>query len=188
MRLSRNTDSRPLIAATFPVTLQLTSNQAAFLSTVADSEGTARSLDAYRVCYRAQPPKASHIIVSFADHPAITGEWDGEPLDHLGASYVGLKSTAAGRYQIIKHTWMEAKLACRLSSFNPDSQDLAALWLIKSCGALTAVNMGNVAQAVQLCSNQWASFTNSNAPGQPHQNLAFLLDAFAQAGGKVMPA
>ena len=162
----------------------LTANQAAFLNTIAVSEGTASAANPYRAVYGKQ-----HIIVSFEDHPALTGEWDGVPLDHLGPSYVGLKSYAAGKYQINKATWLGCKMGLGLRippMFSPDNQDAAALWLIKEHGALAAVNYGQVDQAVALLSNCWASFTNSNAPGQPHHAIAMLLDAFNANGGRVL--
>jgi muramidase (phage lysozyme) len=164
----------------------LTANQAAFLNMTAVSEGTASALGdlPYRTVYGKQ-----HIIVSFDDHPYITGEWPGVSLANLGPSYEGLISTAAGKYQINKRTWLDCKMGLGLRippMFSPDNQDAAALWLIKEHGALAAVNYGQVDQAVALLSNCWASFTSSSAPNQPHHAIGMLLAAFNQAGGRVL--
>lgn len=151
---------------------------AAALQTIARSEGTANQRDPYRVCYGYK-----HTIFNLTDHPAITGEWGGEPLDSLGAAYRGLKSTAAGKYQINKPTWMDARRALGLPDFTAASQDAAAAWLIKKAGALDAVESGDVATFVARCASRWASFAGANAPGQRMHSVAALEGYFQQAGG-----
>lgn len=153
-------------------------NVAAFLSVIEFAEGTGRDgRDPYRTCYAYR-----HTIQSFADHPAVTGEWGGEPLDNLGPAYAGKVSTAAGRYQIIKPTWLRAKRALGLPDFSPASQDAAAVWLIKQRGALDEVEAGQIEQALALCAPEWASLPASTA-GQPTRRLGDLLAAYERAGG-----
>lgn len=154
-------------------------NVPAFLSLIAYSEGTDQRADPYRVCYSYR-----HTIESFADHPAVTGEWRGEPLDSLGPAYVGKVSTAAGRYQIIKPTWLSCKRALGLADFSPASQDAAAVYLVKRRGALDAVQAGDIERAVYLCRAEWASLPGNEA-GQPQRRLASLIDAYSAAGGYV---
>lgn len=153
------------------------SNTAAFLSTIAASEGTDRAADPYAVCYGYK-----HTVRDFSDHPAATGEWTGEPLDSLGAQYKGLKSTAAGRYQFILPTWRMCKRALNLPDFGPESQDKAAIYLITKRGALDAVEAGDIATAVSLCRQEWASLPGAGY-GQPERKLAQLVDVFTNAGG-----
>ena len=81
--------------------ITISPNLQAFLATIRHSEGTDRAADPYRVVY-----SYNHTIVNLSDHPAVTGEWKGAPLDNLGPLYVGKISTAAGAYQIIKPTWL----------------------------------------------------------------------------------
>lgn len=154
------------------------SQMGAALETIAISEGTARAPDPYRVCYGYK-----HTIFNLSDHPAITGEWMGEPLDELGPSYKGLKSTAAGKHQINKPTWLDAKRALGLTDFTAASQDAAAAWLIKQAGAQDAVESGDVATFVRLCASRWASFAGANAPGQHMNSVAMLEGYFEQSGG-----
>ena len=118
----------------------MTPNEAAFLTMISTSEGTDMALDPYRVCFGYR-----HVIQSFADHPAITGEWMGEPLT---GAYSGEVSTAAGRYQMRKATWMGCRDNLGLPDFGPDSQDAAALYLIKQRGAWGPVNRGDIASAI----------------------------------------
>lgn len=153
-------------------------NVAAFLAMIAAAEGTDRGADPYRVCYGYR-----HTIRDLSDHPAITGEWRGEPLDSLGAAYAGKVSTAAGRYQIIRPTWQAARRALALPDFGPASQDAAAVWLIdRKPGALDAVKAGDLATAVALCASTWASLPGAGY-GQPERRMAWLSERFTTAGG-----
>jgi len=153
-------------------------NTAAFLALIEYSEGTSQGgRDPYRTCYGYR-----HTIASFADHPAVTGEWAGESIASLGASYAGKVSTAAGRHQIIKPTWLDAKRAMGLPDFSPDSQDKAAVYLIKKRGALGDVEAGRVADAIDKCRLEWASLPGAGY-GQPERKLAALIDAYTNAGG-----
>jgi len=153
------------------------SNLAAFLSMIATSEGTDRAADPYRVCYGYR-----HTIDSFADHPAVTGEWKGEDISDLGPQYAGKVSTAAGRYQMRRQTWLECKTALGLPDFSPASQDKAAVFLIRRRRAIDAVQAGRVADAIALCRQEWASLPGAGY-GQGERQLATLESAYTNAGG-----
>jgi lysozyme len=68
----------------------------------------------------------------------------------------GCKSTAAGRYQIIKPTWLSLKSKLGLPDFSPASQDAAAIELIRQRGALADVQAGRIESAVNKCAKVWA--------------------------------
>jgi len=153
-------------------------NVTAFLAMLRFSEGTARAADPYRVCYGYR-----HTIEDLSDHPKITGEWAGEPLDNLGPDYIGKISTAAGAYQIIRPTWQGCKRALALSDFSPASQDAAAVYLIRQAGALDAVKKGDFDTAVKLCAREWASLPGANAPGQAMRRMSSLRAAYEAGGG-----
>jgi muramidase (phage lysozyme) len=162
-----------------------TPNLAAFLSMIAFSEGTDGAADPYRVCYAYK-----HTIDSLAQHPAevVDGvrEWAGEKLPDAMCRSAGLSpgcvSTAAGRYQLIRPTWIEAKRALGLTDFSPASQDAAAVYLIRKRGALSAVERGQVANAIALCRKEWASLPGADY-GQPERRLSALLDVYERSGG-----
>lgn len=141
------------------------------------SEGTDRVQQSYRCCYGF-----IHTIIDMSDHPAVTGEWHGESLSNLGPAYAGLVSTAAGRYQLIKRTWLGCKAVLKLPDFEAASQDAAAIELIREAGALDLVNGGEVQDAIAKCSGIWASLPFSTA-GQPRRALADLVSAYTSAGG-----
>lgn len=157
-------------------------NIAAFLTMIEAAEGTARGgRDPYRTCFGYR-----HTLASFKDHPASTGEWKGERLpDHTCAGAglgPGCVSTAAGRYQIIRPTWVKCKAALGLPDFSPASQDKAALYLIKGRRALDDVQAGRFAQAVEKCRAEWASLPGAGY-GQPERKLTDLQAAYVNAGG-----
>ncbi len=150
-------------------------NRAAFLTMISHGEGTDRAPDPYAVCYGF-----THTIQSFADHPAITGEWTGGRITR--GAYAGQPSTAAGRYQINKPTWQLLRTRVSLPNFSPAYQDIGALSLITLHGALPAVDAGDVRSAIALLHEVWASLPGSTA-GQGGQSLEVLVDAYTGAGG-----
>jgi lysozyme len=156
-------------------------NIAAMLSMIRFAEGTAQSGDPYRVCYGYR-----HTVGNLADHPAITGEWKGERLSDSMCKNAGFGpgcvSTAAGAYQIIKPTWAKIKGALGLDDFGPNSQDSAAIELIRRRGALEDVKAGRIATAIDKCRNEWASLPGNYAK-QGQRSLASLVDWYQQSGG-----
>jgi muramidase (phage lysozyme) len=116
----------------------------------------------------------------YADHPRIV-----VPLPKLG-----IKSTAAGKYQIKANIFdayrkplhLDDKVLYPLGAFSPAAQDAIALQLIKECHALPLITSGNFIAAVQACSSRWASLPGAGYK-QREQKLSFLVAAYTQAGG-----
>lgn len=160
---------------------QPSANVPAFLAMIRKSEGTAGQSDPWAVCFGYK-----HTIQNFADHPAITGEWRGEPLSAAMCAGAGLGpgcvSTAAGAYQIIKPTWLNVKKKLGLPDFSPASQDAAAIELIRQRGGLGFVESGQFSQAVNACRKEWASLTGAGY-GQGERSLPWLQARFIEAGG-----
>jgi lysozyme len=143
------------------------SNVGAFLWTVRVSEGTADSRGYSRLVGGGQ-------FVGFADHPRIL----------VDLPNLGIKSSAAGAYQIIRRTWdgVAGKLA--LPDFSPASQDAAAVELIKQRGAWADVKAGRFAAAIEKCRKEWASLPGAGY-GQRENSLAYLQSTYEKAGGLV---
>jgi lysozyme len=140
-------------------------NVSAFLWTVRVSEGT-DSIDGYSMLVGG-----GHFD-SFADHPRVLVE-----LPNLG-----IKSSAAGAYQILRRTWDGLRDKLGLVDFSPASQDAAAVELIRQRGALADVRAGRFADAIDKCKKEWASLPGAGY-GQRENSLARLQDAFVTAGG-----
>lgn len=156
-------------------------NVAAFLRMLQKAEGTFNSDDPYRVCYGFL-----HQVQSFDDHPVVSGEWAGAILPpqvcaNAGFS-AGCKTTAAGAYQIIKGTWKNLKASLNLPDFSPQSQDLAAIEIIRRQGALEDVKAGRFSAAVYKLRTQWASMP-ANTAKQSNNTVEKLAMWFQQQGG-----
>ena len=59
-----------------------------------------------------------------------------------------LKSTGAGRYQLLSHWWDAYRKQLGLKDFSPKSQDAVALQQIKERGALPMIDRGDIRQAI----------------------------------------
>lgn len=157
---------------------QAQANCAAWVSMIGSSEGAD-----YATCYGYK-----HTISDFSDHPAVTGEWTGERLPDamcINAGYKpGCVSSAAGKGQIIKGTWLDVSDALGLPDFSPASQDAAILELTRRRGALEAVKAGDLATAISRCRNEWASLPGNYAR-QGQRSGDQLAQWFAAAGGTV---
>ena len=71
-----------------------------------------------------------------------------------------------------------------LKDFSPKSQDAVALQQIKERGALPMIDRGDVRQAIDRCSNIWASLPGAGY-GQFEHKADSLIAKFKEAGGTV---
>jgi lysozyme len=142
-------------------------NVTAFLQTVRVSEGTAGA-DGYSTLVGGGQ------FDSFADHP--------RQLVYL--PNLGINSSAAGAYQILRRTWDGVAGKLGLSDFSPQSQDRAAVELIRQRGALADVRAGRFADAIAKCKKEWASLPGAGY-GQRENSLATLQAAYINAGGNL---
>ena len=143
-------------------------NVAAFLKMLRVSEGTSRS-DGYSLLVGG-----GHFD-SYADHPR-TLVW----LPNLR-----INSSAAGAYQILRKTWDGVAAKLGLSDFSPDSQDRAAVELIRQRGALADVRAGRFDAALEKCRREWASLPGAGY-GQRENSLEYLKSAYINAGGSLV--
>lgn len=152
-------------------------NRQAFLDTIAASElGAdllAKSDNGYNVIV-GSTPKHPVLFHSYADHPRVL----------VKIANLGLKSTAAGRYQILARYFDIYKKQLGLPDFSPASQDKIALQLIKECHALEDIDAGHIEHALMLCASRWASLPSSGY-GQRENTSADLKSYFVSAGGVV---
>lgn len=140
-------------------------NVYAFLGMLRVSEGTAGP-NGYRTLV------GGTLFDSFADHPRVL----------IALPNLGIKSSAAGAYQILRATWDGVRGKLGLRDFSPVSQDAAAIELIRQRGALGDVRAGRFAVAVEKCKKEWASLPGAGY-GQRENKLTMLQAAYLNAGG-----
>ena len=148
------------------------SNVCAFLDLIAWSEGTdngsqATKDDGYDVVV------GGGLFDSYADHPRRL----------IDLPSLGIKSTAAGRYQILSRYWDHYRKQLGLvGGFTPENQDRVALQLVRECKALDDIKAGRIAEAIHKCRSRWASLPGANY-GQHEHKVSNLLAAYSKAGG-----
>ena len=148
-------------------------NRKAFLDMIAVSEGTSTHKNTRNDGY--------DIIVG----GSTFNDYSKHPRKLIPLPKLGIKSSAAGRYQIIKGTYDGLSKTLGLNDFSPETQDAMAIELIRECGALPFIDEGMIAEAIKKCRHVWASLPNAGY-GQRENKLSTLLAAYKNAGGAVV--
>lgn len=152
------------------------SNLSAFHDVIAWAEGTSTSKwtknNGYDIV--VDGINSPHIFTNYSTHPNIL----------VTVNSRGLKSTAAGRYQLLGKYWPHYRDVLRLPDYSPSSQDAVATQLIKEQRAFDDVIAGRIEVAIQKCSNIWASFPGAGYNQREHR-LSDLVAMYKKFGGKV---
>jgi muramidase (phage lysozyme) len=150
----------------------MTPNLKAFLDAIAYSEIgpklLAKSDNGYNVLVGGE------LFQGYADHPRKL----------VDLPRLGIKSTAAGRYQLLARFFDAYKRQLGLRDFSPASQDAIALQQIRERKALADIETGNFAAAVDKCRNIWASLPGAGY-GQRESSLDALTAAYVRSGGRL---
>jgi len=148
----------------------MTPNRRAFLDMIAWSEIgpalLAKSDNGYNVIV------GGHLFDDYADHP--------RRLVYLPR--LGIKSTAAGRYQLLARYWDAYRKQLKLADFGHASQDAVALQQIQECRALADIDAGKLDAAVSKVRRIWASLPGAGY-GQHENGIDRLRAAYTAAGG-----
>lgn len=146
-------------------------NLLAFLDMLAHSEGTDNGRQ--RTNDRGYDVLVGGALFSgYRDHP--------RKLISLGK--LGIKSTAAGRYQLLSRYFDAYRVQLGLADFSPLSQDKIAIQQIREQRALAAIERGDFVKAISLVKNIWASLPGAGY-GQHEHKLTDLAAVFQQKGG-----
>ena len=95
-----------------------------------------------------------------------------------------LKSTGAEATSFFPVGGCAYRKQLGLKDFSPKSQDAVALQQIKERGALPMIDRGDIRQAIDRCSNIWASLPGAGY-GQFEHKADSLIAKFKEAGGTV---
>lgn len=112
------------------------------------------------------------LFVDYKDHPRVA----------VDLPRLQIRSTAAGRYQILARYFDHYKKQLKLPDFSPASQDKIAIQLIKECGATGDIEAGRIVDAISKCRSRWASLPNAGY-GQHEHTVSALTGVYSKAGG-----
>lgn len=117
-------------------------------------------------------------IPDFSQHPNKVGLVTGDG-----------PSTAAGGYQFIHKTWKGLAKKLGLKDFSPESQDKAAIELIRQQGALGDILGGNFHSGISKLGGTWVSLPTGTSKHQGKHNMAWFDREMkrALANGTPMP-
>jgi lysozyme len=145
-------------------------NTRAFLDMLAYSEGTSGP-DGYSTLF------GGGLCDNLDDHPRLFFSFTNKAGQQL-------KTSAAGRYQFLSRTWDSLAATLDLQDFGPESQDRAALELIRQRGATADVQAGRIVQACAKCAPIWASLPGAGY-NQPERKISQLIAAYGANGGQL---
>lgn len=109
---------------------------------------------------------------------------------HPGAGFGG-KTTASGMYQITVATWRDfGTRSMGLTDFSPETQDLIAVNLLRSVGAIDKIMDGDIAAGLSKASMRWAALPKgprlgNRVPNQPYVSYEHFEEVYKAAGGYV---
>ncbi|GKV89292.1 glycoside hydrolase family 24 protein [Pectobacterium carotovorum] len=152
--------------------MNISPNLKAFLDMLAWSEGTDNGRQQTRN-HGYDVIVGGSIFTDYSDHP--------RKLIVLSKS---LKSTAAGRYQLLSRYWDAYKKQLGLKDFSPASQDAVAIQQIKERRALPDIESGDIKTAIGKCANIWASLPGAGY-GQHEHKIDDLLSKYQKCGGSL---
>lgn len=161
------------MSARCQIAAQVHPNLAAFLDMIAWAEGTdngrQRTMDrGYDVVVGGDN------FTGYADHPRIL----------VSLPALKIKSTAAGRYQLLSRYWDAYRNSLGLPDFGPLSQDKVAIQQIRERKAIQQIERGDFEGAVRSVKNIWASMPGAGY-SQHEQHILKLAAAYEAAGGVI---
>lgn len=157
--------------------MQLTNQEKLFLTLLSISEGTSTSKYTKNNGYDV-------IVNGIGGEPKIFTDYSKHPNVLVTVNKKGLKSTAAGRYQVLYKYWDHYRKQLGLRGFYPEDQDAIAMQLIKECKAQDDINAGRIEVAITKCRSRWASLPGAGY-GQFEHSMSNLVSQFKKLGGKV---
>jgi muramidase (phage lysozyme) len=149
-------------------------NVVAFLDMLAWSEGTDDGEQA-TLNHGYDVIVGGELFDSYVDHPRKL----------VALPRLGIKSTAAGRYQLLARYWDAYRLSLKLvGGFTPENQDRVAIQQIREQRAIEDIKIGRIVGAISKCRNIWASLPGTGY-GQYERSTDQLVSRYILAGGKV---
>lgn len=145
-------------------------NILALLDTIAHAEGTTKygEDDGYNVLV------GGGLFADYSKHPRQL----------VWLPRYNIHSTAAGRYQFLWRTWNVLQQRMSLPDFGPESQDKAAIALIRDARAYNDASRGRIPEAIRKIAKIWASMPGAGY-GQRELTMNSLCNVYESCGGRL---
>ncbi len=126
------------------------------------------------------------IVGSTAERPTLFDSYRDHPRRSVELVIQGrrLRSTAAGRYQLLARYFDAYRRLLKLPDFSPTSQDAIAIRQLQEQGAMSDIEAGRFSRAVGKARKIWASLPGSGY-GQHENAMSVLQEAYVRAGGVI---
>ena len=155
--------------------VEINNQRKAFLDMLAWSEGTDNGRQKTRN-HGYDVIVGGELFTDYSDHPR-----------KLVTLNPKLKSTGAGRYQLLSRWWDAYRKQLGLKDFSPKSQDAVALQQIKERGALPMIDPGSdIRRAIDRCSNIWASLPGTGYGQFEHKADSLIAKFKARRSERLM--
>ena len=152
--------------------VEINNQRKAFLDMLAWSEGTDNGRQKTRN-HGYDVIVGGELFTDYSDHP--------RKLVTLNPNQINRRRTLPASFPLVGCL---PQAAFGLKDFSPKSQDAVALQQIKERGALPMIDRGDIRQAIDRCSNIWASLPGAGY-GQFEHKADSLIAKFKEAGGTV---
>ena len=152
--------------------VEINNQRKAFLDMLAWSEGTDNGRQKTRN-HGYDVIVGGELFTDYSDHPR-----------KLVTLNPKLKSTGAGRYQLLSRWWDAYRKQLGLKDFSPKESQDAACSRLRSVALYPMIDRGDIRQAIDRCSNIWASLPGAGY-GQFEHKADSLIAKFKEAGGTV---
>lgn len=92
-------------------------------------------------------------------------------------------------YQITRETWRDHGVkAMGLTDFQPSTQDLIAVEMLRSIGVIEKINAGEIADSMAPAARKWAALPEgygkgNHYPPQPYVSYENFVQAYKNFGG-----
>ena len=151
--------------------VEINNQRKAFLDMLAWSEGTDNGRQKTRN-HGYDVIEAGELFTSYSDHPR-----------KLVTLNPKLKSTGAGRYQLLSRWWDAYHRQLGLKDF---SRKVRTLWHCSRLryGALPMIDRGDIRQAIDRCSNIWASLPGAGYGQFEHKADSLITKSKKRADGQ----
>ena len=128
------------------------------------------------------------VLVTGVDGPSVFTDFSRHPFERRAPIVVnshGLASTASGKFQILLRFWLASARAHKYLDFSPYWQTMYVLQAWRERNALDLIDAGRFEDFIAAINGLWASLPGKVYIGQNQRPMAWLMQKYHDAGGRL---